>query len=101
MLGCFKRLPRQGPQSPPGPELRHNGIEYFFRCHLFKVYVRLDSNSLGHWLLQFFEDAESRAQQCDERASAERGPLHGLPISVKECYQYKGLDSTVGKFPCL
>ena len=25
-----------------------------------------------------------------------RGPLHGLPISVKECYFVKGCDATAG-----
>lgn len=47
--------------------------------------------------VKFFDEAESWARNRDSLAADQRGPLHGLPISVKECYQVQGFDSTAGK----
>lgn len=46
----------------------------------------------------FFDDALDRAKQLDElHAKGElAGPLHGLPISVKDSFKIVGRDATVG-----
>ena len=47
-------------------------------------------------LLKFIEQAERWAKERDSLAANDRGPLHGLPVSVKENYYVKGCDSTSG-----
>lgn len=46
----------------------------------------------------FFEQAQERARQLDAlRAKGEViGPLHGLPISLKDSFQVRGTDATLG-----
>ncbi|KAL2833984.1 amidase signature domain-containing protein [Aspergillus pseudoustus] len=47
----------------------------------------------------FFPLAISRAQELDEYLKVHgkpKGPFHGLPISIKDNFNYKGFDSTVG-----
>lgn len=47
----------------------------------------------------FFEEAIQQAKSLDEhlqRTSKPKGPLHGLPISLKDNFNIKGKDSTVG-----
>ena len=47
----------------------------------------------------FFDDAITRARQLDEhlaRAGKPIGPLHGLPISLKDTFKVKGYDASVG-----
>ncbi|EEH09735.1 fatty-acid amide hydrolase [Histoplasma capsulatum G186AR] len=46
-----------------------------------------------------FEQALDRASELDahfKRTGETMGPLHGLPISVKDTYDIKGIDSTTG-----
>ena len=46
-----------------------------------------------------FEDALHRAAELDEhleRTGKPIGPLHGLPISVKEHIEFKGTPATAG-----
>ena len=46
-------------------------------------------------------DAIASAQACDEHlknTGMTKGPLHGIPISIKESFQYRGTDSTLGLF---
>lgn len=46
----------------------------------------------------FFEQAQERARHLDSlRAKGEVvGPLHGLPISLKDSFQVHGTDATLG-----
>ncbi|KAL5512322.1 hypothetical protein ACEPAG_3314 [Sanghuangporus baumii] len=47
----------------------------------------------------FVERALQRAAECDEYLKKNRkpmGPLHGLPISVKDQFRMKGLETTIG-----
>ncbi len=47
----------------------------------------------------FFDMALRRAQELDDHLAATGkriGPLHGLPISVKECYNIAGVPTTMG-----
>ncbi|KAI5302178.1 hypothetical protein KEM56_000946, partial [Ascosphaera pollenicola] len=46
-----------------------------------------------------FQDALERASKLDSQFARLRGPvgpLHGLPISVKDCFDIEGVDSTIG-----
>ncbi|KAK2863653.1 hypothetical protein FQN49_004119, partial [Arthroderma sp. PD_2] len=46
-----------------------------------------------------FDDAMERAEKLDEhlrRTGTTCGPLHGLPISVKDTFDIEGVDSTAG-----
>lgn len=48
----------------------------------------------------FLEDAFAQAVQLDEylaRNGKPMGPLHGLPVSVKDLFHVKGVDSCVGQ----
>jgi amidase len=47
----------------------------------------------------FFDDALTRAKELDEylsRTGKPIGPLHGLPISLKDTFKVKGYDASVG-----
>ncbi|KAL4737310.1 amidase signature domain-containing protein [Aspergillus similis] len=47
----------------------------------------------------FFDQALARAKQLDEefaRTGTTRGPLHGLPISIKESFNVPGVPTTLG-----
>ncbi|KAM0505893.1 hypothetical protein ACHAQF_002999 [Verticillium nonalfalfae] len=46
-----------------------------------------------------FDEAFAEAQRLDDvlaRTGKTVGPLHGLPVSIKDCLDIKGKDSTVG-----
>lgn len=45
----------------------------------------------------FYEQALKTAKQCDQ--SDTKGPLHGVPISIKECYQLAGTATTINYTP--
>ncbi|PVH88101.1 amidase [Cadophora sp. DSE1049] len=47
----------------------------------------------------FFEEALARAKYCDEflaKQGKTLGPFHGLPISLKDSFNIKGIPSTIG-----
>lgn len=47
----------------------------------------------------FFEEALARAKTLDEYFAVNgkpSGPLHGLPISLKDSFNVKGVQSTIG-----
>lgn len=47
----------------------------------------------------YFDEAIARAKELDEYLAREKkviGPLHGLPISFKDQFNIKGLDTSVG-----
>ncbi|KAK5124235.1 hypothetical protein LTR85_001938 [Meristemomyces frigidus] len=47
----------------------------------------------------FFDQALARAKECDAYLSSEKktmGPLHGLPVSLKDSFTVKGIASTIG-----
>lgn len=45
-----------------------------------------------------FTEAQARARYLDDlRAQGKSaGPLHGLPVSIKDNFHYKGTESTIG-----
>jgi Asp-tRNA(Asn)/Glu-tRNA(Gln) amidotransferase A subunit family amidase len=52
--------------------------------------------SVNAVVVPLFDDARERARQADRVAASERGPLHGVPVTVKECFDIAGTPSTVG-----
>lgn len=49
-----------------------------------------------------FEDAFATAKGMDEYLSKTgqvTGPLHGLPVSIKDLFSVKGVDTSIGKTP--
>src|SRR5579859_2867699 len=47
-------------------------------------------------VVSLFDDARIRARQADQIPAGERGPLHGVPVTVKECFDVAGTPSTAG-----
>lgn len=43
-----------------------------------------------------FEEAIARASKLDAVPPSDRGPLHGLPITVKDSFFISGVDSSIG-----
>jgi len=56
------------------------------------VDVHKRTNCIVGWI----EEAKEQAQLLDDLPPEKRGPLHGVPVSVKECYDVAGTYSTVG-----
>ena len=50
------------------------------------------TNCVTVWL----EDALEEASRLDSLPADSRGPLHGVPVSVKECYEVAGTFATAG-----
>lgn len=47
----------------------------------------------------FFDHALARAKECDAYLAEQKktmGPLHGLPVSLKDSFNVKGIASTIG-----
>jgi amidase len=69
------------------------------RCSLLRLEltaIRRQTNCLTEI---FFDRAVMRAQELDEylkRTGKPVGPLHGLPISLKDQFDIVGIDSTMG-----
>ncbi|MEP6972694.1 MAG: amidase family protein [Actinomycetota bacterium] len=47
-------------------------------------------------VVPMFDDARRRAQEADRLPTELRGRLHGVPITVKECFDVTGTPSTAG-----
>ncbi|KAI0882064.1 amidase [Annulohypoxylon maeteangense] len=58
------------------------------------------AHQIGNCLHEiFFDEALERAKELDEhykKHGATIGPLHGLPVSLKDQFHVKGLDTTAG-----
>jgi amidase len=54
------------------------------------------------WVATDFEAARQRADAADQalRRGEFWGPLHGLPITVKDTYEVPGMPCTAGCAPC-
>lgn len=51
-----------------------------------------ETNCVVDWILE----ARNRALELRRVPKEYRGPLHGIPFSVKECFFVKGYDATAG-----
>ncbi|XP_051855776.1 vitamin D3 hydroxylase-associated protein-like [Antechinus flavipes] len=47
-------------------------------------------------LTDYLEDCEDQLQELKKQPKDKRGPLYGVPVSIKDPYDYKGHDSTCG-----
>lgn len=48
----------------------------------------------------FFEEAFATAKEMDEylaKTGTVTGPLHGLPVSIKDLFSVKGIDTSIGR----
>ncbi len=54
--------------------------------------------ALNAVIVKRFEEALAEAAACDERQARgeELPPLHGVPITIKECFHLKGTPATIG-----
>ena len=56
----------------------------------------LEATEATNCVVDFMLEARSQAQELKRLPLEYRGPLYGLPISVKECFFVKGYDATAG-----
>ena len=56
----------------------------------------LEATEATNCVVDFMLEARNHALELKRLPMEYRGPLHGLPISVKECYFVKGCDATAG-----
>lgn len=47
-------------------------------------------------VVPLFDDARKRARAADQMPISQRGPLHGVPVTVKESFDVAGTPSTAG-----
>ena len=73
-------------------EVRCFFLLYFY---LFQAQA-LEATSSANCVCLFLDEACNWARALDSVPADERGPLHGLPISVKESFVVKGYDNTGG-----
>jgi len=74
---------------------RLSAVEYVQAC-----FARMDEveSKVHAWVTVDREAVLAEAQQCDAEAARKqfRGPLHGIPIGVKDIFYTKGLRTTMG-----
>lgn len=61
--------------------------------------ARMQGQRLNATTAECFDEAVAAARESDERRKADptsTRPLEGLPISLKDCFDQKGFDSTTG-----
>jgi len=56
----------------------------------------LEVHSTTNCVVSWIEEAVEWAEVLDNVSPGARGPLYGVPVSVKECYAVAGTDSTAG-----
>ena len=63
--------------------------------HVIARVERLDAG-VNAVVVRDFERARTRARELDRRKGKERGPLHGVPMTIKESFDVAGLPTTWG-----
>ncbi|XP_001375331.3 vitamin D3 hydroxylase-associated protein-like [Monodelphis domestica] len=74
---------RQGSLSP-------DSVLWVYMEKALKVHSELNC------LTDYLEDCEVRVQELKQQPKEKRGLLYGVPVSLKDPYDYKGHDSTCG-----
>lgn len=77
------------------PLLRRRAVGALEVLELFIGRVEALDGRLNAVVVRDFERARERARQLDA-ATAPAGPLHGLPMTVKESFDVEGLPTTLG-----
>lgn len=60
--------------------------------------IEQHNSQLNAYVDVYRKQAMAQAQQRDQVSGA-RGPLHGVPVSIKECYLYEGTPTTLNYPP--
>ena len=76
-------------------ELQIGSVKVIDVLHAYQWKALKSTEKLNN-IVWFIEEAEIFAQTLDDLPTDKRGPLHGIPISVKECNFVKNCDSTAG-----
>lgn len=76
-------------------ELQLGSLKVLDVLHAYQ-WKALESNEKLNNIVWFIDEAEVWAQTLDALPSDQRGPLHGIPLSVKECNFVQNCDSTAG-----
>eukprot|EP00094_Tigriopus_californicus_P005009 TCALIF_04823-PA protein Name:"Similar to faah-1 Fatty acid amide hydrolase 1 (Caenorhabditis elegans)" AED:0.06 eAED:0.06 QI:0/0.83/0.69/0.92/0.83/0.84/13/66/586 len=76
-------------------ELRDGSLRAKTVIHAYQD-AAIKTHQETNCVVRFIAEAEAWAEARDTLHPEERGPLHGIPISVKECYFIKGYESTAG-----
>jgi len=79
-------------------EIRHGNLSAreTVEAHIRRIEtVNGDLNAL---VIPLFSEARAQAKQADEKLASRRpvGPLHGVPITIKEQYRVAGTQTTLG-----
>ena len=81
----------------------YNRDSYWFLTSLTLAHLQakaLEVTSVHNCVCDFIDSAEDQALELENLPIEERGPLYGIPISVKECFFVKGHDTTLGITRC-
>ncbi|XP_078320644.1 vitamin D3 hydroxylase-associated protein-like [Crassostrea virginica] len=68
-------------------------------CECFQA-MALDVNLKLNCVVEPIWEAEEMALERDHK-TGQKGPLHGIPVSIKENYYIKGYDCTAGMQSCI
>ncbi|XP_044532959.1 vitamin D3 hydroxylase-associated protein-like [Gracilinanus agilis] len=106
MEAAMERLKQQAPEVDPEyilslslKELAHqlrqgslspDGVLWVYMEKALKVHSEVNC------LTDYLEDCEVRVQELKQQPKEKRGLLYGVPVSLKDPYDYKGHDSTCG-----
>lgn len=85
------------------PVSRRAVVAHQLVCQLFplnnKARIRSNSHQTNAITEVVFDDALAQARELDrvfKETGQLKGPLHGIPITVKDQFSIKGVDSTLG-----
>ncbi|XP_043859015.1 fatty-acid amide hydrolase 1 [Dromiciops gliroides] len=106
MEAAIERLKQQVPELDPEHifslslrELAHQLRQGFLSPEsVLCVYMEkaLKVHNEVNCLTDYLEDCEARLQELKKQPKEKRGLLYGVPVSLKDPYDYKGHDSTCG-----
>ncbi|XP_074076435.1 vitamin D3 hydroxylase-associated protein-like [Macrotis lagotis] len=106
MRAAIERLKQQAPKVDPEQVLSLSFKELVHKLQqdslspdsVLYVYMEkaLEVHNKVNCLTDYLEDCETRVQELKNQPKEKRGLLYGVPVSIKDPYDYKGHDSTCG-----
>jgi aspartyl-tRNA(Asn)/glutamyl-tRNA(Gln) amidotransferase subunit A len=90
--------PHHQPISVVAPQLRSRSLSVSELVAACLEEIARKDGSLNAFITVFATEARAQAQQADEEIAAGRyrGPLHGMPISLKDLIDLRGIPTTAG-----